>query len=159
MCKAPTGIANAANTSCREGATVAPGSACTPVCTAGFVPSNASLACAETWGLSKMAALTPSNFTCVGVPCSALAAPPRGSVNVTNGGRYPSTATYTCQSGSGGGTRACGTDGKWNGTAPTCGAQCPLCPSLCKAVAAAPALDHMPGASRRAQTSGTQAKS
>ena len=125
------GVVNGANTSCREGATVASGSACTPVCSAGFVPSNASsLACADTWGLSKMAALTPSTFTCVGVPCTALAAPQRGSVNVTNGGHYPSTATYMCQSGRNV-TRTCGTDGKWSGVTPACGgAWCP-CLTLC----------------------------
>jgi hypothetical protein len=49
-----------------------------------------------------------------------------GTVEVSNGGTYPSTATYACEGGSppsdGDAERTCQTDGTWSGTAPTsCG--------------------------------------
>ena len=55
------------------------------------------------------------------VSCPELSAPANGMVSVS--GR---TATYTCDSGyeldltSGGGSRTCGADGMWTGSAPTC---------------------------------------
>jgi hypothetical protein len=70
-----------------------------------------------------------SNPVATGVTCTTLTAPTSGSVSTTNGNKYPSTATYSCNSGftrTGSATRAANTDGSWSGTAPTCAAS-----SLC----------------------------
>jgi hypothetical protein len=61
--------------------------------------------------------------TCAGLACDALASPANGTVSTSNGGTYPSTASYTCDAGyalEGSPTRSCTPDGSWDGTAPTC---------------------------------------
>jgi hypothetical protein len=52
-----------------------------------------------------------------------------GTVDISNNGTYPSTATYVCEGGDppsdGDAERTCQTDGTWDGTAPTvCAAAC-----------------------------------
>ena len=63
---------------------------------------------------------------CQAVTCAALASVAHGSVEATNGGTYPSTATYSCEPGysfsssSTASSRVCQPDGSWSGVAPTC---------------------------------------
>jgi hypothetical protein len=57
------------------------------------------------------------------ITCKALTAPATGGVTVSNGGLYPSIATYTCDAGygpSGATSRTCNTDGSWSGAVPIC---------------------------------------
>ena len=57
------------------------------------------------------------------VVCPALSFAPLGDVALTNGGTYPSTATYTCEGGAapsdGDQVLTCLPTGAWSGTAPT----------------------------------------
>jgi hypothetical protein len=68
------------------------------------------------------AGFTGNGLTCTGITCDTLFAPANGTVGVTNGGLYPSTATYSCNTGFAAvnPTRTCNTDGTWSGTAPSC---------------------------------------
>lgn len=57
------------------------------------------------------------------IRCAALTAPANGGVTISNGGLYPSTATFTCDAGygpSGTTSSTCDMDGSWTGTAPVC---------------------------------------
>jgi hypothetical protein len=93
------------------------GSIATFSCGAGYTLSGAATITCQTDG--TWSAIAPA---CVIADCGALTAPVKGSVNamVTT---YGSSATYACDNGyllSSAATRACGADGKWAGTAPTC---------------------------------------
>jgi hypothetical protein len=64
-------------------------------------------------------------LTCTMTPgaCDALSNPANGMVSVSNGGVFPSTATYTCNTGFAALTsltRSCNMDGTWTGAAPVC---------------------------------------
>jgi hypothetical protein len=64
-----------------------------------------------------------SGGSCVGVPCSGAGTLQHGTISASNGGRYPSTATYSCQPGyslSGLQSRSCSTGGVYEGSVPTC---------------------------------------
>lgn len=64
-----------------------------------------------------------NGLTCTGITCDPLDDPTDGSVAVTNGGNYPSTATYSCSAGLAPfpiTTRTCNPDGTWTDGAPTC---------------------------------------
>ena len=65
---------------------------------------------------------------CVGVRCEALVAPEFGAVSLSNGGRYPSTASITCERGfrvrGGADELACQTSGKWDAAVGSCEAVC-----------------------------------
>lgn len=66
---------------------------------------------------------TGNGLTCTGAMCDSLSDPSNGTVSATNGGLYPSTATYACDGGfelSSSTPRTCNTDGTWSGAAPTC---------------------------------------
>jgi len=55
--------------------------------------------------------------------CDELPNPQMGQVTETNGGNYPSSATYSCDEGYdliGTATRTCDTEGAWDGSAPSC---------------------------------------
>jgi len=55
--------------------------------------------------------------------CDPLANPANGTVAVSNGGVFPSTARYACNAGfalGGSELRSCGPDGTWSGAAPVC---------------------------------------
>ncbi len=74
--------------------------------------------------------------TCVAVSCPALSAPLHGSVAVSNGGAFPSTATYACSPGyalspASPATRTClatGTTTSWEAQPPACnGTYAPKC--------------------------------
>lgn len=75
-----------------------------------------------------------ANFVCVGIPCAAVGTTPNGTFSSTNANTYPSDNTLSCSPGyqvSGTATRACGTDGNWVGTAPTCvGITCTSLPNI-----------------------------
>ena len=61
--------------------------------------------------------------SCTPITCQGLGDPAFGSVSVTNGGKYPATALYTCDPGyapSHRRVRACQPTGAWNDTAPAC---------------------------------------
>ena len=72
--------------------------------------------------------------TCDDLPvadnCEVSYTPPRStSTELPDGVRYTGTiTTYNCSSGyqlvGGSSLRACGADGQWNGTAPSCGKYC-----------------------------------
>ena len=68
---------------------------------------------------------------CSGVTCAALVAPGNGSMSVSNGGVYPSTATFSCNAGyqlSGLSTLTCLTNATWSAPVPSC---VPIaCPNL-----------------------------
>eukprot|EP01116_Phalansterium_solitarium_P016435 TRINITY_DN3820_c0_g3_i1.p1 TRINITY_DN3820_c0_g3~~TRINITY_DN3820_c0_g3_i1.p1 ORF type:complete len:3104 (-),score=266.35 TRINITY_DN3820_c0_g3_i1:242-9553(-) len=60
---------------------------------------------------------------CTALACDSLVLPPGARATLTNGGYYPSTATYSCNSGytlSGSTMATCRTDGTWSGSDPTC---------------------------------------
>lgn len=65
-----------------------------------------------------------SGSTCNAVAdCGALSAPANGSVTTASGTTAGKTATYACNTGyalNGGGSRTCGTNGQWSGSAPGC---------------------------------------
>jgi len=61
--------------------------------------------------------------TCQGVVCATLSKPDTASIQLTNGGRFPATATYVCDAGFAtrdAPTRTCNADGSWSGKEPTC---------------------------------------
>jgi hypothetical protein len=82
--------------------------------------SNAT--CTSSFDCACNAGYTGSGLTCSGVTCDALSNPTNGTVTITNGGLYPSTATFACSPGFAptATQRTCGTDGHWSGTAVTC---------------------------------------
>eukprot|EP01116_Phalansterium_solitarium_P005001 TRINITY_DN1625_c0_g1_i5.p1 TRINITY_DN1625_c0_g1~~TRINITY_DN1625_c0_g1_i5.p1 ORF type:complete len:2391 (+),score=774.34 TRINITY_DN1625_c0_g1_i5:133-7305(+) len=60
---------------------------------------------------------------CTAVQCAAVSAPAGGQLKLSNLGRYPSTANYTCSSGytmAGTPVATCNYDGSWTSGAPTC---------------------------------------
>jgi len=101
----------------------------TYTCNSGYSPDITSAKC-QTSGF-----WTPSTAaTCTGIPCkndTTFYVASAGTLypTVTNGQRYPSTATYTCQAGYSISTaqRVCQADATWfPGTQPTCtGVTCP----------------------------------
>ena len=71
---------------------------------------------------------------CVGVPCTDPPNVDDSRVSLSNGGLYPTTASYSCRSGFillGGGEPVCNVDGTtWSGETPECfgcGSGCPIC--------------------------------
>jgi CUB/sushi domain-containing protein len=86
-------------------------------CDAGYTVSGMSAVTCQadgTWSASAP--------TCVPKDCGALTAPTNGNV-ATTVTTFGASATYSCSMGyvlGAGGTRLCGADGKWTGTAPTC---------------------------------------
>lgn len=59
----------------------------------------------------------------INTTCDALTDPQYGSVSLTNGGNFPSTATYACLSGfdlAGVAEQTCAADGSWSASPPTC---------------------------------------
>lgn len=85
---------------------------------------DANATCTATFDCACNTGYTGTGLTCSGVMCDALSDPANGTVTVTNGGLYPSTATYACGPGfapTPSAQRTCGTDGHWSGTAVTCG--------------------------------------
>ena len=98
---------------------------------ANFYPSTATYACNPGYALAGALTRTcagdgswsGSAPTCSPITCQALGAPVNGTVAVSNGGSFPSTATYSCGVGyavTGSATRACNPDGSSAGSAPTC---------------------------------------
>jgi hypothetical protein len=86
---------------------------------------DANATCTSTFDCACNTGYTGSGLTCSGVMCDALTDPANGTVTTTNGGLYPSTATYACAPGfapTPSAQRTCGTDGHWSGAAVTCGA-------------------------------------
>jgi hypothetical protein len=84
---------------------------------------DANATCTGTFDCACNTGYTGSGLTCSGVMCDALTDPTNGTVTTTNGGLYPSTATYTCAPGfapTPSAQRTCGTDGHWSGAAVTC---------------------------------------
>jgi hypothetical protein len=85
---------------------------------------DANATCTSTFDCACNAGYTGTGLTCSAVMCDVLGNPANGTVTVTNGGLYPSTATYACGPGfapTPSAQRTCGTDGHWSGTAVTCG--------------------------------------
>lgn len=78
--------------------------------------------------------------SCQGIRCDAVFYPPDGEVSASNGRRYPSVATYTCDAGfalTGENHRSCTTAGSWSGEEPWCrgcGLGCGVCWKLEPAV-------------------------
>ena len=63
--------------------------------------------------------------------CDVLDTIENGYIEYSDGTVYQSVATYKCHNGhnltmSGDEMRTCGSDGMWNGTAPTCGSKSKL---------------------------------
>ena len=100
----------------------------------GSYPSTATYSCEDGYELSggqstRVCSPTDGSWSdsapsCVGVTCASLVGSlTNGQVSTSNGGLYPSTATYTCSSGYeliGDITRSCQTNGAWAGSAPVC---------------------------------------
>eukprot|EP00435_Cladocopium_sp_Y103_P042611 s806_g11.t2 len=63
-CMAPSNVTYAADSSCLEGDTMAPGGTCTTQCAAGYTPSISSLSCSR-------GRLSPSSFVCNEADCEA----------------------------------------------------------------------------------------
>lgn len=64
--------------------------------------------------------------TCTPRTCNPIAAPTNGAVQLTNGGLWPSSATFQCDLGyvlTGSGSSTCQTDGTWSTPPPTCTGQ------------------------------------
>ena len=64
----------------------------------------------------------------LGVDCDVLDTIENGYIEYSEGTVYQSVATYNCHNGhaltmSGDEMRTCGSDGMWNGTAPTCASE------------------------------------
>jgi hypothetical protein len=79
--------------------------------------------CSTSFDCTCGAGYTGTGLTCSGIACDSLSAPSNGAVSTTNGGLYPSTATYTCNTGFAAitsVTRSCNADGTWAGAAPAC---------------------------------------
>jgi len=101
-------------------------STATYTCNAGFSTADPAVRTCNADG--TWAGLPPS---CLGAPCASLPPPPSGSFVVSNGGRYPSVATYSCDNGyttSDPVRRRCKPDGTWSGSQPNCQGQ--LCAVL-----------------------------
>jgi len=79
---------------------------------------------APTRACSVSATWAGSAPSCRGKTCAAASGPNNGGVSVSNGGRYPSTATYTCNTGyelNGDASSACiAATLRWDGATPTC---------------------------------------
>ena len=65
------------------------------------------------------------------VDCDVLGTIENGYIEYSEGTVYQSVATYNCHNGhnltmSGDEMRTCGSDGRWNGTAPTCNSELKL---------------------------------
>ena len=96
-------------------------------CDTGFVLPDGSPTTATCEASGAWSADAP---VCMGRECEALVAPDDGSVAVTNNGRYPSVASYACDTGyelDGSSSRRCmASTGDYEGTAPSCrGVVCP----------------------------------
>jgi len=105
-------------------------------CDPGYYPDDGSSSSARsfvrrcgpdgTWG--------GRDVKCKGRKCDALPNIPFGTVSASNDGRFPSTATYTCNGGyatQDPTSRTCMTDGTWSGKQPTCGgATCQVLPAF-----------------------------
>lgn len=92
------------------------------ICVVVLLVVAAAAACGDVVVSNPDAGQVPPDTTDT-VRCQALTDPTYGAVTTTNGGIYPSTATYTCATGFdmvGAGTRMCAADGSWPGDAPTC---------------------------------------
>ena len=64
----------------------------------------------------------------LGVDCDVLDTIENGYIEYSEGTVYQSVATYNCHNGynlamTGDEMRTCGSDGMWNGTAPTCNSE------------------------------------
>ena len=64
----------------------------------------------------------------IGVDCDVLDTIENGYIEYSDGTVYQSVATYSCHNGhnltmSGDEMRTCGSDGMWNGIAPTCNSE------------------------------------
>eukprot|EP00043_Microstomoeca_roanoka_P000945 m.30101 g.30101 ORF g.30101 m.30101 type:complete len:2800 (-) comp10579_c1_seq1:225-8624(-) len=108
---------------------------CTP-CAIGYYKTaqdtSACLACpACSDGFTRIGCQGASLGSCVGNQCALPPSIVHASVQTSNSGVYPSTATYTCLTGyelsnSNQRTLTCQTDGSWSGTLPSCvGVPCP----------------------------------
>ena len=74
-------------------------STATYTCNSGYALSNSSygsIGCQATGSLTFWASSPP---TCDGLPCPPLTNPDNGQVTTSNGARFPSTATYSCNNG------------------------------------------------------------
>ena len=73
----------------------------------------------------------------LGVDCDVLDTIENGYIEYSDGTVYQSVATYNCHNGhnlamTGDEMRTCGSDGMWNGTAPTCNSEyLPLSKFIC----------------------------
>ena len=97
----------------------------------GYYPSSATYSCDVGYDLVGTATRTcdtegawdGSAPACAPIVCDSLQAPDMGNVTLTNGGRYPSVANYSCDTGyalTGTETQSCATNGSWDGSAPAC---------------------------------------
>ncbi len=113
------------------GALSGPSNGMVDVSNSGLYPSVATYACNggyDLFGSSTRTCQTDGSWsgtapTCQPISCDALSGPDNGTLDLSNTGLYPSTATYACNGGyvlSGTATRECQTDGSWDGAAPTC---------------------------------------
>ncbi|HEY5945700.1 MAG TPA: hypothetical protein VIV40_09425, partial [Kofleriaceae bacterium] len=107
---------------CSPGANGANGTTgCLHTADASACSTNAT--CSNVFDCACNGGYTGNGVTCTPITCDPLSDPVNGSVLISNGGLFPSTATYSCNTGFAAvpsTTRTCNTDGTWSGSAPTC---------------------------------------